>query len=335
MSAANVTNTLYRQWLLLQHVPQIGEGASNAELRQFLMDEGLDVTLRTVQRDMESICQRFPIYSTIETKPLRWRWMDNRKIDIQGVSINEALSLMLVESTMRQLLPGSVLKCLRPSFEHARQVLQAMKSQSDVAGWFEKVGSVPPGMSQKPPLIDETVLSLVQDALLKDQTLQVQYQAAHQPIAKVYQLLPLALVQRGVMLYLVAQVMVETAIKLFAMHRIKGVTTSDLHQQRPATFTLSSYLQSGAMQFSNGQQVQLQARVSAMLADHLSEAPLSDDMQLTVLDDEHFQLQATVHDSWQLSWWLLSYSDQIEVLAPETLRQSTKAKLQAALAQYQ
>lgn len=72
-----------------------------------------------------------------------------------------------------------------------------------------------------------------------------------------------------------------------------------------------------------------------MLADHLSEAPLSDDMQLTVLDDEHFHLQATVHDSWQLSWWLLSYSDQIEVLAPETLRQSTKAKLQAALAQYQ
>ncbi|MDH1316616.1 hypothetical protein N5C36_21300 [Shewanella xiamenensis] len=69
--------------------------------------------------------------------------MDKRKIDIQGVSISEALSLTLVESTMQQLLPGSVLKCLRPSFEYALQVLQAMKSQSDVAGWFENVGSVP------------------------------------------------------------------------------------------------------------------------------------------------------------------------------------------------
>ncbi|MDH1316617.1 hypothetical protein N5C36_21305 [Shewanella xiamenensis] len=55
MSIAKVANTLYRQWLL-QHLPQRGDGASNAELKQFLLDEGLDVTLRTVQRDMESIC---------------------------------------------------------------------------------------------------------------------------------------------------------------------------------------------------------------------------------------------------------------------------------------
>ncbi|MEL4470494.1 WYL domain-containing protein [Shewanella algae] len=299
------------------------------------MDEGIEVTLRTVQRDMESICQRFPIYSTTQSKPLRWIWVDKRKIDIQGVSINEALSLMLVGNTMRQLLPSSVLKSLQPSIESAQQILQAMKSQSDVASWFEKVGSVQAGMEQLPPSIDDDILCDVQHALLKDDTVELTYLGAHQSVTKVYQLLPLALVQRGRTLYLVAQLINETTTKLFAMHRVKGVKNLGRLMCRPQNFVLQDYLNNGAMQFSQGKKISLRARILSELAFHLAETPLSDDMQITSTDNDYFQLQATVQDSWQLQWWLLSYADQLEVISPVALRQTIKQKLQAALAQYQ
>ncbi|MDH1316615.1 hypothetical protein N5C36_21295 [Shewanella xiamenensis] len=57
-------------------------------------------------------------------------------------------------------------------------------------------------------------------------------------MAKNFHLLQLALMQRWVMLYLVAQVLGEDGIKLFAMQRIKAVEYSECHQSRPKQFTL-------------------------------------------------------------------------------------------------
>ncbi|MCH1929555.1 WYL domain-containing protein [Shewanella sp. A25] len=335
MSSASAANTLYRQWYLLRQIPSFGDGISNEELKLRLADEGIEVSIRTVQRDLESICLRFPIYSTAETKPMRWRWMENRQVDIQGTGINEALSLLLVESTMEHLLPASVSKSLKNKFINAKQVLEAAKSQSHIASWFDKVASISPTLQQIPPAIDDSVLEFVQQALLKDQTIEIHYQAGNRTMSNTYLLMPLALIQRGLVLYLIGQVSGETQIKMFAMHRVKGVTHKVVDMQRPATFELNQYLASGAMEFSNGEQLSLVAKVDKSLAHHLTETPLSADMQLTELNDTHSILTATVYDGWQLQWWLQSNLNQLEVVSPPSLRESMKSKLAAALAQYQ
>ena len=62
--------------------------------------------------------------------------------------------------------------------------------------------------------------------------------------------------------------------------------------------------------------------VDEVLASRLEETPLSEDMLIKHKDEEYL-LTATVADSWQLRWWLLSWGSAVEVLGPKQLREET------------
>lgn len=74
------------------------------------------------------------------------------------------------------------------------------------------------------------------------------------------------------------------------------------------------------MQFGATQAIQLHAWVDPALAKRLHETPLSEDMTL-IAESNGARLTATVNDSWELKWWLLSQAGSIRVDAPTTLRQ--------------
>ena len=45
------------------------------------------------------------------------------------------------------------------------------------------------------------------------------------------------------------------------------------------------------------------------------------DQKIHKQKDDLFELTATLADTFQLRWWLRGYGDEVEVLAPESLRQ--------------
>ena len=60
---------------------------------------------------------------------------------------------------------------------------------------------------------------------------------------------------------------------------------------------------------------------------------MSEDQKITV-DGDRIKLTATVADSWQLTWWLLSLGPSIEVLAPVAMRRKIGNLLAEAASQY-
>ena len=48
-----------------------------------------------------------------------------------------------------------------------------------------------------------------------------------------------------------------------------------------------------------------------------------------------YRLEATVSDTWQLQWWILSQGDNFIVEQPASLRNNIATKLASALAGYQ
>ena len=48
---------------------------------------------------------------------------------------------------------------------------------------------------------------------------------------------------------------------------------------------------------------------------------LAADQVVEEADDDHFRLTATVNDTAQLRWWLLSFGSKVEVLEPVGLRE--------------
>lgn len=144
---------------------------------------------------------------------------------------------------------------------------------------------------------------------------------------------PLGLVQRGPASYLVATAFDYQDVRLYALHRFQSATKTGNPVNPPAGFNLDTYIEGGALHFGNGSTLRLEAALSDGLAQVLRETPLSEDQKIREQDDA-ITLTATVADTWQLRWWILSQGDGIEVTAPGSLRKEVALSLKQAAEQY-
>lgn len=337
MSANRTRNTLTRQWELLKLMPSRPPGATARDLTGQLNEEGFAVSKRQVERDLNELAAVFPLTCNNKSSPYGWYWAKGASTELPGFSAAEALSMYLTEHVVRPLLPATVVEVMAPRFQQARRKLDSLTGQSVLPDWAEKVAHVPPMLPQLPPELDEHILETVQTALLHGKQIYVTYHAANKPEPKAYKLHPLGLVQRGVATYIVGRVDPYETPHLFALQRLRAAELLADSVQVPAGFTLTQFLQQGGMQFGNGEDITLKARIAEKLVQSITESPLSETQHIepdTRYPGWHL-LQVKVTESWQLNWWLLSLGDLIEVLEPHSLRQEIKQRLARALGWYE
>lgn len=318
--------TLARQWELLKLVPAHRPGATANELTERLQGNGFATTKRTVERDLKELERVFPLQRNDKGRPYGWYWMRDADLGIPGVELAEALSLTLLEQFLRRMLPLTLWQAFEPRLTHAREKLRALTEDNEATVWRDKVRYVSPTLPLEPPPIDETVLDAVQRALLKNRRLEVTYRGLSDGDgdgeARELTLHPLALIQRGPVTYLAATAFDYDDVRFYAVHRIVTAGVGIDSASRPDGFSLDAYLARGAGHFANeepGRDLTLEARVEPGLSRILAETPLSKDMEIRD-DGEYARITATVPDTWQLRWWILSQGVRIEVVAPRSLR---------------
>ena len=329
MPAKPTRRTLARQWELLRLLPSAGAGKSALELTEEINAIGFAVSKRQIERDMQELREAFDLDCNDKSMPYGWKWAKNASVDFPGLTLAEALSLRIVKDTVKVQLSPAILQALESRFAQADKKLTSLTLDAAMADWPNKVRCVVPTLTLLAPTLSADVLKDVQDALLANEQLEGDYLAMDASTPKTMRLHPLALVNRGPVTYLVATVWDYTDVRLVALHRITNVKRLYEPVQRPADFNLDTYIASGALQFGSGETLRLEARVSDGLARILSETALSADQ--TIKDGV---LAATVQDSWQLNWWLLSQGDAITVMGPKVLREKVLGALQRALAAY-
>lgn len=315
-------DTQLRQWAMLRRIPQHPRQITAREITERLQSEGFDVSKRTVERDLASLSEIFPLLSNDRSRPYGWSWSkDAEAFSLPGMSPLQALTLELAHDHLAMLLPASLMNTLAPYFKCADGVLSSGDGVKKIAGWRKKVAVVPPNQPLLPPSYPEEIIETVHSALLSEQQLEVSYVSREQGETKTYPVHPLGIVQRGAVTYLVATLYDYTDIRLLAMHRIKAAHKLEQPTKIPEDFDLTEYIRQGAFGFEGGGNVRLEARFTTPAADHLLETPLSLDQQITPDQPGWVRLQATLADTAQLRWWLLGFADQVEVLEPEALRQ--------------
>ncbi|MEA3302338.1 MAG: WYL domain-containing protein, partial [Pseudomonadota bacterium] len=201
------------------------------------------------------------------------------------------------------------------------------------ARWADKIRTVSPALSMVQAHMDAEVLETVQQALLEEHQLDVIYRKLAGRESHSLRLHPLGMVQRGSTTYLVATAFEYDDVRLYAVQRIVCAAALDEAVKYPAGFSLDDYIADGSMQFGSRKEIRLRARLSDDLAAILAETPLAEDQKLTCKADSHY-VHATVIDSWQLHWWIMSQGPGIEVLKPVRLRRDIEASLSKALAAY-
>lgn len=333
MPKASFPNALVRQWELLKKLPSRSPGLTAADLTQSLRADGFSATKRTVERDLALLERLFSIRCNDTSAPYGWHWIKSSVADLPSVDCADALSLTLVEALLGQLAPVSLLRVLEPKFAQARAKLGSIPEHR-YAQWSQRVRYVPSSFPFLPPKILPGVLEIVQEAIVQQRQLQIRYSSPTDARTRALTLHPLAFIQHGPVAYLVATAFDFTDPRLYALHRVNAARLSTNVATTPADFSLDAFLADGGMQFGEGGPLQLQAVVSGKLACYLTECPLSQDQRLTAQRADRYLLTATLKDSWQLYFWILSQGEEIVVVQPAHLRKRIRESLQAALKNY-
>jgi predicted DNA-binding transcriptional regulator YafY len=313
--------TMERYWLMLRQIPRYPVKIDGAELEARLRGEGYEISRRTIQRDLEKLSRIFPLHCDDQSKPYGWSWSrDAEGFALPGMSPTAALTLRLVDAHLATLLPPSVRTALQPYVLGAGKVLDGI-GDNPLRAWPEKIRVIPAGQPLQPATVDEAVLAVVYDALLRERRFHCRYQPRGAEEVKEYEVSPLGLVSMDRQLYLVATLWDYEEPVLLRPHRMESAQLLEKAVQPPGNFSLDAYIARGELQFANSERtLRLELLFSKVVGNHLLETPLSDDQQVTEEKDGRLRVKATVQDTRQLRWWLLGFSAGVEVVKPKRLR---------------
>lgn len=312
------SNSLYRQWQILSRL-STGKWMGTRELQETLEREGIEISLRTIQRDLNQISQRFPIESN-KTVPQGWRWRSDAPIQsLPHMTSSQAVTFMMVEEHLKHLLPPSLIEEMNPWFDLARR---SLSTQNNVRQWINRVRIVPASQPLIPPVVEKAAQQAIYEGLLQDKQIECVYRARG-PLGedRSYILNPLALVQKGSIIYLICTRHDKTEVQTFALHRFKSAHVLDSRALHPVNFDIDEYIDSGALGFrvdfnQPTEMVDLELIMNEADALYFTESQLSKEQTISQISEELFKVSASVPFTSQLVWWLRSFGKKIIRIEP-------------------
>jgi predicted DNA-binding transcriptional regulator YafY len=317
-------DTLLRLWHMLRHVPRYPRKITVQDMLDRLTRDGFEVDARTVQRSFKDLSKAFPLLSDERAKPFGWSWQkDAKSFDLPGLSIPEALTWVMAEQHLAHLLPASLLEHLAPQFRTAKERLDKEPQPHRTRHWLDKVRTAPPAQPLLPPLVNADIQRAVSDALLQEKQLEIGYRprGAAEPLT--YRVHPLAIVQRGPVVYLYGRLFDYPNTRILALHRIESARLLEDAAVPPEGFDVDDKVARGVWSFGPSEPIALRLRFYDGKGDHLLETPLLPDQKAEPVADVPGSLlvSATVPDTPQLRWWIQGFGDGVEVLEPAAMRQ--------------
>ena len=104
---------------LLKLLPSRGAGITAREICARLEASGFVVSKRTVERELAELSRLFGLECNDKSQPYGWRWAQSQGLHLPGLSLNDALSLCMVEDLLRPLAPRAMLESLEVRFAEA------------------------------------------------------------------------------------------------------------------------------------------------------------------------------------------------------------------------
>jgi predicted DNA-binding transcriptional regulator YafY len=317
-----MADPLLRQWEMLKLIPRERK-TTVKELQNKLEGLGYSVNRRTLERDLDRLSIPFAIEADTRSKPYGWRYALNmHPANIPGLTSSEALTMVLLETYLKTLLPVAIADNLASHFSAARHSLSVEHSDSKLQSWLKKVKVLSPGQHLLAPTIDPSIQRTVYNALMQGYQLEMDYLAANSTEAKHYGSVHLqGLVQYGSVIYLVVTINDHSDLRLLVLHRIQKVAVKEVPLSPLENFDLQTYIDQGGFGFGETSvPIELVVIFKNGAGHHLIETPLALNQQIERLDPQRLKITADVLDTPGLQRWLSSFGPDVEVLSPEALR---------------
>ncbi|HWZ83630.1 MAG TPA: WYL domain-containing protein [Terriglobales bacterium] len=290
------------------------------------MSERLEVSERTVHRDMEALSAAgVPVYA-LRGAQGGWQLDEDWRTQVPGLDEAELRALLMAQprvigdprlAAAAERALGKLMAALPDSMrERAASIRQRL--HVDTSAWR--------GSTE-----DLSMLPVVQDAVAHDRKLSIQYKPSGRERAERI-VDPLGLVAKGSTWYLVAQT--PKGLRTYRVSRISDARLLDQSCERPADFDLANYWDSSTKQFQDGWR-----RFSAVLklepgaAEWMKMWQLASAAQPGETADAEGWITLTVqfnHED-EARFVVLGLGGRVEVIEPASLRERVAAEQRAAL----
>src|SRR5262249_3609828 len=275
----------------------------------------LEVSMRTVHRDMEALCAAgVPLFALRGSRG-GWQLEESWRTQVPGLDEAELRALLMAQprvigdsrlAAAAERALGKLMAALPvPLRERAVSIRQRL--YVDTTGWR--------GVSE-----ELAMLPLVQEAVSRDRKLKFQYRTAgHEPQERSVD--PLGLVAKGASWYLVA--LTADGLRTFRVSRIRTPLLLDTPCQRPADFDLQAYWKASTQGLKESwRRYEATLRLEPQTAEKMRAwqvtPPASGDREV---DREGWvTLRVQFDDEEQALFVALGLASRAEVLAPEGLR---------------
>lgn len=314
--------TLYRQWLMLRHLPRAPTRITAGELVARLATEGFSVSKRSVERDLQALGDVFPVTCDDRSKPYGWSWArDAPNFSLPGMTPTQALVLMMANEHLQGLLPAALLEELQPLVDQAKQTLDIRGQETGLSEWPKSVAVIQSGPSLAPPDVRPEVLREIHSAMVERCRIAMDYAARGQSSTKSHEVDPVGLLQRGGVTYLAGIPSGSQDLRLFALHRVQAAGRLPQRARKLDAAVLEEARQMVASGFEDRGPITLTLEMEEHAASHLAECRISEDQCIKASDNAGWVLiTASTRDTAQLRWWLLGYGENVEVVGPPQLR---------------
>ena len=271
---------------------------------------------RTVFRDLRDLQEAgIPCYYDPKTKS----YAIDGKFFLPALDLNarETLGLLLLVHKARNYI---ALPLERAALWAALKVENnlAGKVKRFCAGALESI-TVKPSPQAMFGGLDKTFVQLL-EAILKRRVVEIRYHSANEQKDLVFDLRPFHLLYSEYAWYVLGESGLHNGIRAFKLNRIRELRISDKFFASDKKFDIKEHLGRAWSMIPEGRLHHVKLRFSPEVAHDVAEVQWHSTQTVFFEDDGSAIIEFRVDGLGEITWWILSYGDQVQVLAPEILR---------------
>ena len=319
MKKVSSTEAIRRGFSILGSVSR--SPMSSRDIFQRLYDDGFNVSIRTIERDLSRLPDIFPSLIEVDdrSKPFTYRQPVNAR-KYSAMNPTEAICLELAFSFLNPILPKKTLDPINPYLKEADAVLNESHAKK-YKNWKDKVLTINEGLQLQSANVTQKVINNIHEALWDEKVVIAKYQSRTKKYADNYKIHPAGLVYRGRIIYLICSFddnpnkIVYLPLQRFKSIEILPEEKSFHHGKKVAN------LVKDLLGFKlNDKKLKVKLKFSKMAGAHLFETPLSKKQTIKETRDGYFMVEDEVIDNMELRYWIRAFGDEVEVVQPKILR---------------
>lgn len=121
--------------------------------------------------------------------------------------------------------------------------------------------------------------------------------------------------------YVIGRSSIHREVRTFNVGRIRSLDVLDEHYHVPRGFSIQRYLGNAWHLIPDGPDAEVTVRFSPLVARNVAEVVWHKTQRVVWREDGSMDFHVRVAGVREISWWILGYGDQAEVIKPERLRQ--------------